>query len=296
MTELTSRARRWVETVALPGVRISRATSLTGGYRNDNLLLEGDGGRWVLRSYRGPGRADVEAALVAKVADLVPVPRVLAIDPEGPSLLLEFVAGTPVDRLLPTLTGPDAEAVGAAAGRALAALGTVRFPGPGFFSDGSLRPVPEPASLAEFADHCLERIDAGWGLTPDDQDALRGVAQAWSPLADAVSAEACLVHADFNPKNLLAERTEDGWKVTVLDWEFAFSGSPLTDLGNVLRFGETAFTRGVVSGYGPLPERWRETARALDLFALAEFLTRPPKQPLDAKILALARSVAQHSP
>jgi hypothetical protein len=89
-------------------VKLDRVTSLTGGYRNNNLLLEGDGGRWVLRSYNGTGRADVEAALAATVADLVPVARVLAKDPEGPSPLLEFVAGAPVDRLLPTLTEPDA--------------------------------------------------------------------------------------------------------------------------------------------------------------------------------------------
>ena len=73
------------------------------------------------------------------------------------------------------------------------------------------------------------------------------------------------------------------------DWEFAYSGSPLADLGNVLRFGETAFTNGVLAGFGPLPACWRETARALDLFSVAEFLTRAPREPIAGDIRAAIR-------
>jgi hypothetical protein len=40
------------------------------------------------------------------------------------------------------------------------------------------------------------------------------------------------------------------------------------------------FAEGFVDGYrdagGQLPERWREISGALDLYALADFLTRPP--------------------
>jgi fructokinase len=75
----------------------------------------------------------------------------------------------------------------------------------------------------------------------------------------------------------------------VLDWEFAYSGSPLADLGNVLRFGESPFTKGVLVGFGPLPPCWRETARALDLFSVAEFLTRAPQEPIAGDIRAAIR-------
>jgi aminoglycoside/choline kinase family phosphotransferase len=44
-----------------------------------------------------------------------------------------------------------------------------------------------------------------------------------------------LVHADFNPKNILVRGAS---VAAVLDWEFAFSGTPLFDVGNMLRFAE----------------------------------------------------------
>jgi fructokinase len=293
MTEATGLAREWLETTALPGKTITRATPLPGGYRNGNLLLDcADGTRFVLRRYRDGSRAEVEAALARRLRGVVPVAGVVAAHPEGEALLLEFVPGTPVDLLLPTLTAAEARAVGVAAGRALAAIGTIGFEQAGFFTDGSLKPAPMDGDLAGFVDDCLRRLDPGWELSESEQDDLRAVAVAWTPL---VPDSARLVHADFNPKNLLADPAPDGWRITVLDWEFAFSGSPLTDLGNVLRFGQTAFTDGVLSGVGPLPAGWREAARALDLFSLAEFLIHAPKLPIATDIRAAIRTVAATS-
>jgi fructokinase len=285
MTQETEQVREWLETAALAGKKLVRTQPLTGGYRNENLLVEcSDGSRYVLRRYRGEARAEVEAALARRLSGLVPVAQVIAEAPGGGALLLDYVPGTPVDVLLPTLAVEDAETVGAEAGRVLAAIGTVRFDRDGFFTDGSLRPRPLDGDLATFVDACLGRMAPGWELSTRERDDLRCLAARLAPLVDAITDGAHLVHSDFNPKNLLAARERDGWRITVLDWEFAFSGSPLTDLGNVLRFGETAFTRGVVAGHGPPPGNWRETARALDLFALADFLTREPKPPLADRI------------
>jgi aminoglycoside phosphotransferase (APT) family kinase protein len=291
MTEATARTREWLESVALPGRTIAATRRLSGGYRNNNLLLEcADGARFVLRRYLGDNRCAVEAALARLLDGVVPVAPVVAADPGDTALLLEFVPGTPVDVLLKTVGENEAHAVGVVAGQALAAIGTVEFDQPGFFSDAELRPEPMSGDLAGFVGDCLRRADPRWDLTESEQDGLRALAVGWTPL---VPGDARLVHADFNPKNLLAERTVDGWLVTVLDWEFAFSGSPLTDLGNVLRFGETPFTDGVVAGAGPLPGGWREAARALDLFAVADFLTRPPRPPISRDIRGLVRRLAR---
>jgi aminoglycoside phosphotransferase (APT) family kinase protein len=107
-----------------------------------------------------------------------------------------------------------------------------------------------------------------------------------------------LVHSDYNGKNLLAVCRGGRWLISaVLDWEFAFSGSPLTDVGNMLRFRDRyppGFTDGFLAGYqdagGQLPPRWREISEALDLYALADFLTRPPDHPYFAKAVALIRN------
>ena len=82
------------------------------------------------------------------------------------------------------------------------------------------------------------------------------------------------MHADFNPKNLLVDPATGG--VTgVLDWEFAYAGAPLGDLGNLLRF-ETdpvfaAAAAGTYTDRAPdVPPDWLEVARALDLYALLD--------------------------
>jgi hypothetical protein len=82
----------------------------------------------------------------------------------------------------------------------------------------------------------------------------------------------------------------------VLDWEFAFSGSPLVDVGNMLRFREEqpdGFAAGFIAGYreagGLLPPGWPEISEALDLCALADFLTRPPGHRYFGKAVALLR-------
>ena len=56
------------------------------------------------------------------------------------------------------------------------------------------------------------------------------------------------MHSDLNPKNLLVD--PDTLVVTgVLDWEFAHSGHPFTDLGNLLRFDrDPAYADAVLGG------------------------------------------------
>jgi fructokinase len=105
------------------------------------------------------------------------------------------------------------------------------------------------------------------------------------------------VHSDYNGKNLLALERGGRWSISaVLDWEFAFSGSPLTDIGNMLRFRDTyppGFASAFIAGYreagGKLPPDWREVSEALDLYALADFLTRPPEHPYSVKAVSLMR-------
>ena len=72
---------RWLADRALPGRRIVPTRQLTGGFRNDNLLLVTyTGQRYVLRRYRHGDRHAVEAALAHRLTGVVPVPEVLAVD------------------------------------------------------------------------------------------------------------------------------------------------------------------------------------------------------------------------
>jgi aminoglycoside phosphotransferase (APT) family kinase protein len=254
----------------------------------------------VLRRYLERNTCAVEAALAGRLAGVVPVAEIVATDPDGtaagePVMLSRFMPGDPVDTLLPGLTPAEASALGESAGTVLAAIGSVTFPRPGFFDGPGLIPGPdgvEPtAGLPEFVDRCLRGADA---LTAAEQAALRRHAVQAAAGLDVLRGSRQLVHSDFNPKNLLAASRKGTWRITaVLDWEFAFSSSPLFDIGNMLRFRSelpAGFAGGFIAGYGgSLPGNWRELSQALDLFALADLLTRPPGHLFRGRAVALIR-------
>src|SRR4051812_13379009 len=258
--------RSWVEEHALPGRRVVAERDLTGGYSNQNTLITmDDGGEFVLRRYRGANACAVETALAGRLTGVVPIPEVIAADDTGktagePVLLSTFVPGRPVGEVL---TGAPAAELGREVGATLAAIGSVTFAAPGFFADARLEPGPpgaEPtAGLDAWVDRCLREGNAAGHLTEAEQRQLRRYAGQATPQLAVLVGSSRLVHADYNPKNLLAARDGDGWRVVaVLDWEYAFSSSPLYDVGNVLRFPrppgfEDPFLTGFRENGGELP-------------------------------------------
>jgi len=292
---------RWLDAV-LPGQWVTGRERLSGGYRNRNTRLDlNDGESVVLRQYDADEASricDVEAALLKRLRGVAPVPVLVAAEPSGtaagqPALLTEFVPGQP---LAAALAEPgDHAGLGRAAGRALAAIGTVTFARPGFFGDGSLEPSAAdlPGGLPGFVDQCLAAGPAPGVLSAAELAGLRALAQAGQPFAAEAAGARQLVHSDFNPKNLLV--APDGSVAAVLDWEFAFSGSPLHDVGNMLRFEQPpgfadGFAEGFAAGGGDLPPDWREISAALDLFALADLLTRPASHRYFGKAVSAVRA------
>lgn len=303
MPDLDPATARWLAEW-LPGERVDAVRVLSGGFRNENLLVTtGSGRRVVLRRYRHDNVCAVEAALAERLRGIVPVPEVLAAEPTGaatgtPLLLTSFVPGGLASTVL--ADGPaDPHGLGEAVGATLAAVGSVTFAWPGFFSGPDL--VPDPAGLggglAGFVADRLATGNADRLLDAGERAALLRLAEADDALLAGLPPVARLVHSDYNPKNLLVANGPDGWAVTaVLDWEFAFSGHPLSDVGNLLRFADghpPGFTDGVLAGFsragGELPPRWRELAAALDLFALVEMLTRPGGSPLEGPVAGVLR-------
>jgi aminoglycoside phosphotransferase (APT) family kinase protein len=114
------------------------------------------------------------------------------------------------------------------------------------------------------------------------RDRLRSFVRATEPLHSSPTESATLVHGDFNSPNVLVRDNGSRWVVAaILDWEFAFSGSVFTDIGNMLRYErpgqsryEPHFSRGLVDGGWQLAGDWFLRARLADLPALCELLTR----------------------
>ena len=289
--ELEPRIRDWIEAAALPGREVTGARPLIGGFSNDNsLVAASDGREYVLRRYLRTNSCAVEAALATRLTGVVPVAEAIAADPSGefagePLLLSTFMPGRPLNLVLPELSGPAVAELGRAVGGTLGAVGSVSFDAPGFFSDGGLEPGPagiEPIDgLDAFVRRCLAEGNAAGHLSDDEQRKLIRLAERATSDLEVLRGARQLVHSDYNPKNLLVAERDGAWQVTaVLDWEFAFSSSPLFDIGNMLRDPRPAgFEEGFVDGFrdagGRLPADWRQLSRALDLYALADFLTRP---------------------
>ena len=106
--------------------------------------------------------------------------------------------------------------------------------------------------------------------------------EMWAERLTELDWESSLVHGDFNGANILVRSLGGTWgAAAVLDWEYAFSGSHLFDIGNFLRYEraehplvEPHFSLGFTRAGGRLRENWRNISRAVDLTALCEMLTR----------------------
>jgi aminoglycoside phosphotransferase (APT) family kinase protein len=277
---------------------------LSGGYSGETFLVTGSGDQAVLRLYaRHPERAAIDQALLQRVRGLLPVPGVLeaVTVPAGadrpPFLLLEALPGDRLDLVLPAADEALRRRLGEAVAGVLTLLATERMPRPGFFVDASLDPAPFPPDAGDQRDFLRARLRTPWfaALTDAEREGLRAVARRASAVT-ATPARIALVHADFNPKNLLVDPATGG--VTgVLDWEFAYAGAPLGDLGNLLRFeADPVFAAAAAGTYidraPDVPPDWLEVARALDLYALLDLAGRSDANPVVTAARELLRATA----
>ncbi|GGQ96359.1 phosphotransferase family protein [Deinococcus ruber] len=270
---------------------------LTGGYANDlyRARLSGAVASVVVRCWRrDPAQAATEVAVMQRAAGVVPLASLLAADvnAERPVALLEDVPGMNAQQALEA-DPAAAEQLGEALGQAFARLHSVQFEHPGLLSAPPLRVMPWPPStpsqqLLDFAYPRLWNDTARAALGEPVQQQWWAYIQQHAPLLDVLAEEASLVHADANPKNVMVRRFPQGWRVAaVLDWEFAFSGSSLSDLGNLLRWEAregSSWTTGVLRGWreggGPtsgnsLPGDFVTMARMLDVYSLLAFVNSP---------------------
>lgn len=300
-----------------PKRRVTSVKPLAGGLINTNLKIDFSSGApaVVFRIYRdGAAVCSKEVGLLKLVGGAVPVPRILHARPEGIGPLgafavLDYVEGITFQQL--TRTG-NVAAINQAAdsvGATLASIGRFRFPKPGRLQtneSGDLEVgdaythTPDPISeiLEQFLAHSIliTRLNA---RVIDD---LRNFARRWAPFMPNIQDERQLVHSDFGNRNILVREEQGRWAVAaVLDWEFAFSGSPLLDVGHFLRYErrniplrEPSFSRAFVRFGGKLPDNWRQIARVIDLTGLVQCLTHKDlPDDVEAEIIELINATLE---
>lgn len=280
----------------------ARVTPLAGGHSGETFLVDLGGGdatgadQAVVRLFaRDPSRAAVTVGLLRLLAGLLPVPTVLEAKLEengrpGDSALptdtasssakapptmivMSKLPGERLDTVLTTADDVTAERLGVAVADIAVRLSGIPFQRPGSLHGLDLRVEPWPRGAGPL-DEAERLIEAGF---PGSANGLRAVADQAEDLIAEVG-RYCLVHSDFNPKNLLVDPTE-GVVTGLVDWEYAHAGAPVTDLGNMLRFdGGTVFGQAFEARFletAPAPGRLPLlTARALDLLSLVDLCRR----------------------
>lgn len=278
----------------LPERKVVASFYTQGGLANTNIRLQLSGTQTplLLRVFtRDPSQAEKECRLYQRINGQVPSPKIYYYSPTNPVSghpysILQLVDGDRLETLVEGLDPSWSVEVGRSVGASLAGIHSIKFEQEGFLDE--LLNVKTPIysgghGLMEFAESCLVQDIVYERLGTDLRTELWRFIERESAIFDAWKNTPCLVHADFGGSNILVKRFPAGWRVTaVLDWEFALSGNPLMDFGNLLRdpLGsvegfEEAVHEGYIGAGGTLPADWRKMSKLADLTAWLEFLTRP---------------------
>jgi aminoglycoside phosphotransferase (APT) family kinase protein len=282
----------WLLGIIFRGRHVDKVQLMSEGLCNFNYRVDLNAGAEVvvLRIYgRDPQACRKEVDLLRLLGETVPVPEVLHASVSGdcdvgPFIVMRYVEGITFRQLRRTR---DSEAIAQAAhsiGETLAALGRYKFAQRGTLGAGPTiigHYLNGPNVIPEFIDSCLASPTLRSRLDERMRERVHELAWARARELARLQDETCLVHGDFNNRNVLVRREQGRWRVAaVVDWEFAISGSPLFDIASFLQYErrcnpsrEPHFSLGYKHGGGKLPEQWWQLARVVGLKGQCETLT-----------------------
>ncbi len=284
----------------IPGLGVEKIELLAGGLANTNYkcILKNEATPFLLRIFtRDPEACAREVKLHQLVRKIVAVPEIFYHDTSCRLIphcfsIVEWIEGDSLRDLVQKERVEAAEKVFLEAGLQLAQLKNFSFSRAGFF-DKNLDVVPFFSDEREnpyirFMKECLEGDYLPLRLSK------KKISQIYRLLEEAKGYyEICLnthhlVHSDYDPANIFAHQVNGEWKIAaILDWEFASSGSVLSDVGNMLRYEYSFassyrenFLRGLELGGYSLPKNWHRAVKAIDLLNLCSFLSSPTEHPV----------------
>jgi aminoglycoside phosphotransferase (APT) family kinase protein len=278
---------------AFPGRKIVSSEILTAGHCNTNykIRLSDLNDAFVLRIYvRDQEAIQKDWDIFHLVQESVPIPELLYADLHGteydkPYAIMKWVDGLLLSEVMAQEKSDDIAACGYDVGAVLARIGAHTFPQAGFF--GPDLTVTEPfeggsTSYLNGIEQYLAQERVRQQLGKEQSKRLEQFVSSNAEYLSEMAETASLVHADFKGINILVRQRSECWKVAaVLDWEFAFAGTPLLDIGNMLRYEylyppefEAEFIRGFQEHGGDLPKNWKKIIKLLDLLNLCDFLNR----------------------
>lgn len=238
----------------------------------------------LLRVYlQKPQAARIEQKLGQKVCGVLPVPSIERIfEVDGLTVAeASFLPGTLLrDVLLAEPSQNDLKALLYAVGQTLADLRMFEWEYAGFF-DQDLQ-VQDPLDARAFEQYFFTVLDDQQVVACLPKDLQKKLGKLVFDDLASLEAEHHLVHGDFDPSNLLVHLDKGRWVVSgILDWEYAFCGSTMVDVANMLRYRHLmpevyteAFIQGLSNKGYIMPERWCQVVHLLNACALLGCLHR----------------------
>jgi len=279
----------------LSGRGIGRVEHVDGGLTNTILRVwPADGSSGLLVRIFAGGRApwEKERKILTRVRASLPVSEVLlANDGNGslpyPSLVCRWIEGITLNSFRKRTSAVELLTLAEPLGRLVARIsGTPAAGDLGLEADWGT-PVSSLEALLSLSREQLLRGRARMRLGDALADALWRRLSAEAERFPGLAPDS-LVHGDLGGRNILVAPDGDArWRIAgLLDWEAAFTGWALWDVGSLFRypkrFGEafrTGFERGYSDAGSPLPAKWWETARLLDATRQVSTLDAEREQP-----------------
>jgi aminoglycoside phosphotransferase (APT) family kinase protein len=255
-----------------------------------------DGDSLCLRIFAsGTSAWEMENRILSQVSPFLPVPEVIMASDRGshfayPYLVYRWIDGITFDACRKSTAPKDFLSLAEPLGRLLASIGGFKF--------SDLPPTSDQIidiwdhSIARSLNNCLAKLRCGMVRARLDEklaDGLLRVLEAGATRLGALDRMVGLVHGDLGGRNILVAPVDGGgWRISgVIDWENAFTGALLWDVGRLFRYSrrypETfrrRFERSYLDTGATLPDDWWQTSRLLDAIRLIEIFDEEDDLPV----------------
>jgi aminoglycoside phosphotransferase (APT) family kinase protein len=263
------------------GQSLAAIQHIDGGLTNTILRVSSAGfpSDVVVRIYPGgTERWEKERQLLMRFHSELPSPRVLlADDGHGalayPSLVYEWIEGVTLNAMRRIASSEEVLSLAAPLGRVLAEISELASEASVNFQALGPPPTSSREEVLTVTQRQLLGGRARRRLGASTSDALWAHLSREAGALGPIGKASCLVHGDLGGRNILvAPERGERWRIAaVVDWEDAFTGWAMWDVGSLFRYpgryGQ-AFQDQFESGYNSrgdsLPGDWRRIAAFLD--------------------------------
>lgn len=275
---------------AYPQQKLISYQWLVGGCSNLNVkfFIEGYSQPQILRIYlRNSSAAYREQNIAKLIRTSVPVPQTTYIGKIEPYhfAIIDFAPGISLRDLLLSNLPFDLSSIMYKVGEILAKINSYSFEKSGFFNQSlEIETELTPRFILDFLENCLQHYNVISTLGLETISQIRYIFKQSNHLLYNPT-ERHLVHGDFDPANILVHQVNGVWEISaVLDWEFAFSGSILCDIANMLRYAhkmpilfKSAFIKSLEHHGIVMPVNCDTLTSLLNILALVDCLqnTKP---------------------